>query len=158
MKNFLLPILVLAALLVNACTASSSDPPDSPKPPESGQNSQDKPNDVQVPLDPTATPDYSELEIITLLPKDAISAIDNPSFLAGVEADQQYAPDELVIGVFREETRKRLLAIITSYDEDGVILGCTELPLILNQEDTDVPLLNTLELHAQAALDYALAE
>jgi aspartate racemase len=66
--------------------------------------------------------------------------------------------DELVIGVFREETRNRLLAIITSYDEDGVILGCTELPLILNQEDTDIPLLNTLEIHAQAALDYALAE
>jgi aspartate racemase len=66
--------------------------------------------------------------------------------------------DELVIGVFREETRKSLLAIINSYEEDGVILGCTELPLILNQEDTEVRLLNTLEIHAQAALDFALAE
>jgi aspartate racemase len=66
--------------------------------------------------------------------------------------------DELVIGIFREETRERLLAIINSYDEDGVILGCTELPLILNQEDTDVRLLNTLEIHARAALDYALTE
>jgi aspartate racemase len=66
--------------------------------------------------------------------------------------------DELVIGVFREETRRHLLAIINSYDEDGVILGCTELPLILNQEDTEVRLLNTLEIHARAALDFALAE
>lgn len=64
--------------------------------------------------------------------------------------------DELVIGIFREETRKRLLEIISSYDEDGVILGCTELPLILNREDTDIRLLNTLEIHARAALDYAL--
>lgn len=66
--------------------------------------------------------------------------------------------DELVIGIFRETTRKRLLAIITSYDEDGVILGCTELPLILNQEDTDIRLLNTLEIHARAALDFSLRD
>ncbi len=66
--------------------------------------------------------------------------------------------DELVIGIFKEKTRKRLLEIIKSYDEDGVILGCTELPLILNQEDTDVRLLNTLEIHARAALDFSLGE
>jgi aspartate racemase len=66
--------------------------------------------------------------------------------------------DELVIGIFKEKTRKRLLEIIKSYDEDGVILGCTELPLILNQEDTDIRLLNTLEIHARAALDFSLGE
>ena len=66
--------------------------------------------------------------------------------------------DELVLGIFEEATRKRLLNLINSYDEDGVILGCTELPLILNQEDTDIRLLNTLEIHAQAALDFALKE
>ncbi|MFC2164899.1 aspartate/glutamate racemase family protein [Acidobacteriota bacterium] len=66
--------------------------------------------------------------------------------------------DELVIGIFKEKTRQRLLEIINSYDEDGVILGCTELPLILNQEDTDVRLLNTLEIHARAALDFSLSD
>ncbi|KYK31896.1 MAG: amino acid racemase [Theionarchaea archaeon] len=64
--------------------------------------------------------------------------------------------DELVIGIVTEESKKNLLKIINNYKVDGVILGCTELPLLLNQEDVDVPLLNTLELHAEAALDYAL--
>ena len=65
---------------------------------------------------------------------------------------------ELVIGVFRPETRKRLLEIIHRYEVDGVILGCTELSLILNQEDTSLRLLNTLDLHARSALDYALRD
>jgi len=64
--------------------------------------------------------------------------------------------DELVIGIFKDKTRKRLLEIINGHQKDGVILGCTELSLFLNQEDTEVKLLNTLELHAQAALEYSL--
>lgn len=64
--------------------------------------------------------------------------------------------DELVVGIFKKSTRQCLLHIINNHESDGVILGCTELPLILNQEDTDVRLLNTLELHARAALDRAL--
>lgn len=64
--------------------------------------------------------------------------------------------DELVIGVVTDKSKKNLIEIITNYKVDGVILGCTELPLILNLEDVDVPLLNTLELHAEAALNYAL--
>ena len=65
--------------------------------------------------------------------------------------------DELVRGIIKEESKKRLLQIIKSYRVDGVILGCTELPLILRQEDTDVNLLDTLELHAEAALNYSLS-
>jgi aspartate racemase len=64
--------------------------------------------------------------------------------------------EELTIGKFTEESKQRLLSIATKYDVDGVILGCTELPLILEQSDTDVRLLNTLELHVQAALEYSL--
>ena len=64
--------------------------------------------------------------------------------------------DELTRGIFKESSRARLLAIIDRYPVDGVILGCTELPLILHQRDADVVLLDTLELHTQAALDYAL--
>lgn len=64
--------------------------------------------------------------------------------------------DELVIGVFTEESKQKLLQIISSYEVDGVILGCTELPLLLTQEDTTVPLYDTLHLHATAALEYAL--
>jgi hypothetical protein len=43
--------------------------------------------------------DYDELEIVTLLPRDGIPAIDDPKFLSADEADEEYAPDELVIGV-----------------------------------------------------------
>ncbi len=64
--------------------------------------------------------------------------------------------DELVIGKFNEESKKKLLGIIDNYEIDGVILGCTELPLILEQKDSDKKLLNTVELHAEAALEYSL--
>jgi aspartate racemase len=65
--------------------------------------------------------------------------------------------EELAHGLLLDESRARLLEILAGYDVDGVILGCTELPLLLKQADTPVILLDTLDLHARAALDYALA-
>jgi aspartate racemase len=65
---------------------------------------------------------------------------------------------ELVLGIYKNTTRNKLLDIINNYDEDGVILGCTELSLAINQEDTKIKLLNTLELHALAALEYSLKD
>ena len=64
--------------------------------------------------------------------------------------------DELARSIVEEDSRRTLLSIIERYPVDGVILGCTELPLILKQEDTAIPLLSTLDLHVEAALDYAL--
>ena len=64
--------------------------------------------------------------------------------------------DELARGITSEESRHELLGIIDDYDVEGVILGCTELPLLLDQRHTSVPLLDTMELHVQAALDTAL--
>ncbi len=65
--------------------------------------------------------------------------------------------DELVIGFFKNESKKELLQIIhNNNDVDGVILGCTELPLILTQRDTDIKLLDTMELHVDATLDHFL--
>lgn len=64
---------------------------------------------------------------------------------------------ELARGLLRDESRDRLIEILGRYEVDGVILGCTELPLLLKQEDWPVILLDTLDLHASAALDYALA-
>ncbi|MEW5996116.1 MAG: amino acid racemase [Candidatus Micrarchaeota archaeon] len=64
--------------------------------------------------------------------------------------------DELCIGKFKDESKMELLRIIDNYEVEAVILGCTELPLILKQKDSSKKLLNTLELHADAALDYAL--
>lgn len=37
-----------------------------------------------------------------------------------------------------------------------MVLGCTEIPLLLKQEDCDLPLFDTLAIHAEAAVDFAL--
>ena len=66
--------------------------------------------------------------------------------------------DELVIGKFTKESKSRLLKIIKNYDVDGVILGCTELPLILKQNDMKIVLLDTVEIHVETALQYCLEQ
>lgn len=71
------------------------------------------------------------------------------------EEAQQYIHQKLFSeieqGVFLEDTRNGLLAIakrlIDEMSIDGVILGCTELPLILTQSEYGVPFLNTTEIH-----------
>lgn len=65
--------------------------------------------------------------------------------------------DELVIGFFKQESKQKLLNIINRYEADGVILGCTELPLILSQKDTKLKLLDTGDLHVESALKYYLS-
>ncbi len=61
--------------------------------------------------------DYSEFEIITLLPEDAIPAIDNPNFLTASEADSEYAPDELILGVeFNGEARAYSVNLLSRHE------------------------------------------
>lgn len=50
-------------------------------------------------LDPEGPAELANLDIVTLLPRDGIPAIDNPQFYSATEADTEYAPDELVLGV-----------------------------------------------------------
>jgi len=64
--------------------------------------------------------------------------------------------DELVIGKFKNESKQKLLEIIHNYNVEGVILGCTELPLIFHKNDTSIKLLDTIEIHVEAALKYAM--
>lgn len=62
--------------------------------------------------------------------------------------------DELVKGVILEESRKTYLQIIQRLVDkgaEGVILGCTEIPLLISQKDCTVPVFNTTALHAEAA-------
>jgi len=65
--------------------------------------------------------------------------------------------DELARGIIRDQSRSALLHIMAGYAVDGVILGCTELPLILEQVYCSVHLLDTVALHTEAALDVALS-
>jgi len=65
--------------------------------------------------------------------------------------------EELVVGEFKDSSKQALLGIINKFSNiDGVILGCTELPLIISPKDTNLPLFNTTLLHAKAAVDFAL--
>ena len=58
-----------------------------------------------------------EYEIITLLPRDAIPAIDNPSFLTASEADEFYDPDELIIGVeFDGDARAYSIPLLSNHE------------------------------------------
>jgi aspartate racemase len=69
--------------------------------------------------------------------------------------------DELCRGVLRDESREAFLRIIRSLGQrgaQGVVLGCTEIPLLVRQEDADLPLFDTTRLHALAALDLALED
>lgn len=68
--------------------------------------------------------------------------------------------DELSRGVTTEPSRLGYLSIIdklASRGAEGVVLGCTEIPLLIRPEDTPVPLFDTAVLHAEAALERALA-
>ena len=67
--------------------------------------------------------------------------------------------EELCLGVVTETSRGRLLDAIRANDgADGVILGCTELPMILTQNDCAIPVFDTTALHAAAGVDFALAD
>lgn len=66
--------------------------------------------------------------------------------------------DELVRGVVDDDSRARLKAMIEEARRegaDGVILGCTELSMILGAEDTDLPVFDTTQIHARAASEFA---
>ncbi|MEH6374828.1 aspartate/glutamate racemase family protein [Streptomyces sp. KLMMK] len=67
--------------------------------------------------------------------------------------------EELCVGVVREESRaayRRVVEELVAAGAEGVILGCTEIELLLGPEDSPVPLFPTARLHAEAAVDAAL--
>jgi aspartate racemase len=68
--------------------------------------------------------------------------------------------EELSRGQFLESSRRNLrhiIARLASRGAEGIILGCTELPLLVSAEDSEIPLFDTAELHALAAVEMALA-
>jgi aspartate racemase len=68
---------------------------------------------------------------------------------------------ELLKGVFKPETKNGFLQIIDDLREkgaEGIVLGCTEIPLIVHQRDVDIPVFDTTLIHARAIVDFALGE
>lgn len=67
---------------------------------------------------------------------------------------------ELVNGQFKEEIKSYFLEVIKSLESDGVdgvILGCTELPILLDGLDSDLPFLNTTKVHSKKVVDFILS-
>ena len=68
--------------------------------------------------------------------------------------------EELVCGKMEQASRKscrEIIARLAARGAEGVVLGCTELPMLVKPEDSAVPLFDTTELHALAAVDLALS-
>ncbi len=68
---------------------------------------------------------------------------------------------ELLKNIVAEKSKLRFLRIIRDLADDGaeaIVLGCTEIPLLVQPEDSPLPVINTLHLHCQAAVEYALAD
>ncbi|MBP3976938.1 aspartate/glutamate racemase family protein [Microbacterium sp. BLY] len=67
--------------------------------------------------------------------------------------------DELVHGIIRDESRRRFVEVIdrlVARGADGVILGCTEIELLVSAADTSVPVFPTTALHVEAAVAAAM--
>ncbi|WP_119789861.1 aspartate/glutamate racemase family protein [Flavobacterium anhuiense] len=67
--------------------------------------------------------------------------------------------EELGRGIATEETKKRYLEIaneLIKNGAEGIILGCTEIPLVIKEGDLDVPIFDTTLIHTQAAINFQL--
>jgi aspartate racemase len=68
--------------------------------------------------------------------------------------------DELGKNILKPETKDHYISIIdglVKQGAEGVILGCTEIPLLIKQEDLGIPAFDTTKIHADAAVDFALS-
>ena len=69
--------------------------------------------------------------------------------------------DELLKSKFKQESRSRFLDIIKELKTrgaQGIVLGCTEIPLLIKPEHIDLPLFNTTKIHASAIAEFALGK
>jgi len=67
--------------------------------------------------------------------------------------------NELCLGEIKEASKEQYKKIIINLAEkgaEGVILGCTEIPMLIKQKDVEIPLFDTTKIHAEFAVDYAI--
>jgi len=86
--------------------------------------------------------------IATIVPEEAEKSFIHDSILS-----------ELVRNIFLDTTRARYVEIIRDLHArgaEGVILGCTEIPLLVSENDVDVPIFSTTDIHCRAAVEMAL--
>jgi aspartate racemase len=94
---------------------------------------------------------------------DKLAAQGITTIIPGEEDDINFINNaiysELGKGLFLPETKQRFIDIIhqlVKQGAQGVILGCTELPLLLQQKDSPVPVYDTTLIHSKAAVEFSL--
>lgn len=81
--------------------------------------------------------------------------------LAGRETVHRIIYEELVLGIIRDDSRaayQRVMADLVERGAEAIILGCTEIMLLVGADDASVPLFDTTRLHAEAAVTRALRD
>lgn len=74
---------------------------------------------------------------------------------------QHTVKEELGRGIFKSETKERYISIVKNLVErgaEGIILGCTEIPMLIGQADFSVPIFDTTKIHSRAAVEYMLSK
>jgi aspartate racemase len=69
--------------------------------------------------------------------------------------------DELCLGNIRPESKRRYLKVISQLQDrgaEGIILGCTEIGLLIKQEDTEITLFDTTQIHAETAAKWSISK
>lgn len=69
--------------------------------------------------------------------------------------------DELCLGIIKQSSKeifKKIINNLITNGAEGIILGCTEIPFLIKQEDVEVPIFDTTTIHAKAAVNFALKE
>lgn len=73
---------------------------------------------------------------------------------------QQVLKEELGRGIITQESKQNYIKIaaeLISRGAEGIILGCTEIPLLLNQSDFSIPVFDTTKIHSEAIVSYILS-
>lgn len=74
---------------------------------------------------------------------------------------QHTLKEELGAGIINAETKKAYISIIDELiaaGAEGIILGCTEIPMIISQEDVSVPVFDTTKIHSKAAVEFSITD
>lgn len=88
--------------------------------------------------------------IDTIIPDDAF-----------IEESHYFISKELTQGKFTIEAKDfflRQMQLLKEKGAEGIVLGCTELPMLIDQEDFELPLMATTQLHAKMAADFILED
>ena len=91
---------------------------------------------------------FEKYDLKTIIPDDKY-----------IDKCHHFVSNELTQGIFSKEARIFFLEQMKKLQDkgaDGIILGCTELPMLLSEDDFDLPLIATTTLHAQMAADFIL--